>query len=578
MHLFRLHQLRAITGATLALLISACASQSTTPAANAIQSQSQALHAQPQGSFEAATLYALLVAELAGQRGMTQVSIHNYVQEAERTRDLNITRHATLLANRYNDSNNSLKAALLWTELEPNNPEPSGIAAAELIRRGNIERAQPLLQSALTHNPANTVDALADRAQKMSLQERQNYLTLLDQLLLENPEQPHLLYAKASLLRFSDDLSQPLSLAQQALDLAPQYDRAILLEADLQARSGHLDTALGHLREELNRRDHQQIRTLYTRLLLQKGQFDSAHQQADLLTANAPNDHNLQFYLGALMLEYNQIEQSEKYFLKLEQRFGANSTLHYYLGRIAQLKDLPDQALEHYQQIGDSPYLTAGMSEVAKLLNKPEDEQQLREIYSQSRERNPTQSATLFIMEASWLQQQQKPQQALQVYDQALATERHSTNPQLLYNRSMLHEQLDQLDLMEQDLRQLLEQEPNNATALNALGYSLTDRTDRHEEALLLIRQALKLKPDDPAILDSMGWVQHNLGNYKLALEYLLRALEMFPDPEIAGHLGQVYWKLGQQDNAREVWDNALQSDPDSPLILEAMRQVGLIQ
>ncbi|MEH6649725.1 MAG: tetratricopeptide repeat protein [Motiliproteus sp.] len=576
---FRIHQLRAIAAATLALLISACASQSTsTTATNNTHNQPAGQQAEAKGSFEAATLYALLVAELAGQRGMNQVSIHNYVQEAERTRDINITRHATLLANRYNDANNSLKAALLWTELEPNNPEPSGIAAAGLIRRGDIEQARPLLQSALTHNPSSTVDALAERAQKMSPQERKNYLTLLDQLLLDNPEQPHLLYAKASLLRFSDDLSQPLLFAQQALDLAPQYDRAILLEADLQARSGHLDTALGHLREELNRRDHQQIRTLYTRLLLQKGQFDSAHQQAQLLTKNAPNDHNLQFYLGALMLEYNQIEQSEQYFLELVQRFGVNSTLHYYLGRIAQLKELPDQALEHYQQIGDSAYLTAGMSEVAKLLNKPKDEQQLRDIYRQSRERNPAQSATLFIMEASWLQQHQRQQQALQVYNQALAMEPHATNPQLLYNRSMLHEQLDQLDEMEQDLRQLLALEPNNATALNALGYSLTDRTDRHEEALILIRQALKLKPDDPAILDSMGWVQHNLGNYKLALEYLLRALEMFPDPEIAGHLGQVYWKLGQQDNAREVWDNALQSHPDSPLILEAMRQVGLTQ
>lgn len=573
MYSLRFQHLRYLFTAVIVLLISACASQTTippeaTPAPDAPAETTQ-------GSFEASTLYALLVAELAGQRGMNQVAIYNYVQEAERTRDINIARHATLLAKRFRDSDNKLKAALIWAELEPDNPEPSSIAAAELVRRGHTERAQPLLESALTTNALATIDALAERAQKMTAVERSRYLTLLDQLLESDPAQARLLYAKASLLRYDADLTPALVLTRQALDLSPQFDRAILLEADLQARSGHLDTALGHLREELNRRDHKQIRTLYTRLLLQKGQFDAASQQAGLLNSNYPNDHNLQFYLGALMLEHGQIEQSEGYFQQLAQQFGTNSTLHYYLGRIAQLKQLRDQALSHYQQIVDSPYLVAAMTEVAKLLNQSEDEPQLRQIYRDSREKNPAQSATLFILEAGWLTEQQHQQQALLVYTEAL--QQHPLNPQLLYNRAMLSEQLDQLEAMEQDLRQLLELEPDNATALNALGYSLTDRTDRHTEALELIRQALNLKPNDPAILDSMGWVQHNLGDYKLALEYLLRAFETFPDPEIASHLGQVYWKLGQQDRARQVWDSVLEHHPNSPLILKAMRQAGLL-
>ncbi len=575
MHSLRFQHLRHLTAAALALIISACASQSptTSPVLSAtVESEPEAL----QGSFEAPTLYALLVAELAGQRGMPKITVRNYVQEAERTKDINIAKHATQLAERYRDPNSRLKAALIWAELEPDNPKPNSIAAAELVRRGNIERAQPLLKSALTNHTLIAVDALAERAQQMSQQERSDYLTLLDQLLQLNPDQPKLLYTKASLLRFDADLTPALTLTQQALDLSPQFDRAILLEADLQARSGHLDTALGHLREELNRSDHKQIRTLYTRLLLQKGQFDAASQQAELLNTNYPNDHNLQFYLGALMLENNQIEQSEHYFQQLAQQFGTNSTLHYYLGRIAQIKQLRDEALSHYQQIGDSPYLMAAMSEVAKLLDHPDDESQLRQIYRSSRDKNPAQSATLFAMEAGWLAEQQRQQQALLVYSEGL--QQHPDNTQLLYNRSMLYEQIDRLDAMEKDLRQLLKIEPNNATALNALGYSLTDRTDRHAEALELIRQALKLKPDDPAILDSMGWVQYNLGDYKLALEYLLRAFDTFPDPEIASHLGQVYWKLGQQDSARQVWNSALQQHPDSPLIREAMRQAGLIQ
>ncbi|MEH6825466.1 MAG: tetratricopeptide repeat protein [Motiliproteus sp.] len=582
MPLFHCNHLRPLSALGLAAILSACthlAPQSaTTPDTQTpapAQEQPEQTQATPQGSFEAATLYALLVAELAAQRNLPQVTLHNYMREAERTEDINITRHAALLAKQYRDPRSRLKAALLWAKLEPDNPEPNSIAAAELVRKGDTERALPLLKTALANGTLATIDALSKRGQKMSPEERSSYLTLLDQLLEHEPAQPKLLYAKASLLRFDSDLSPALTLTQQALNLDPKFDRAILLEADLQARSGHLDTALGHLREELNQRQHKQMRTLYTRLLLQKGQFGAAQEQATLLNTQHPDDHNLLFYLGVLMLEHNQVDSSAAFFNQLAEQFGTNSTLHYYLGRIAQLKQQRDTAVQHFQQIGASPYLIAGLSELGKLLDQPTDETQLRQIYLDSRNKHPDQSATLFVLEAGWLSGQGRQHQALRVYTEALT--RHPQNTQLLYNRAMLSEQLDDLVQMEQDLTQLLSLEPDNATALNALGYSLTDRTDRHQEALILIRKALKLKPEDPAILDSMGWAHYNLGDDLLALQYLLRAYKHYPDPEIATHLGLVYWRLGQSDNAQKIWSEALQRDPDNTQILNAMRQAGLI-
>lgn len=572
MPLLHCNHLRRLLILGLAALLSACTHLATPPeTAPESTPESAATSSAPQGSFEASTLYALLVAELASQRNLPQIALHNYLQEAQRTGDLNITRHAARLAEQYRDPDSHLKAILLWARLEPDNPEPNSIAAAALVRRGDPEQALPLLRASLAHNILAIADALSERAQKMSTAERDSYLDLIDQLLTQSPEQPKLLYIKASLLRFEADLNPALTLTQQALDLDPQFDRAILLEADLQTRSGHLDTALGHLREELNQREHKQMRTLYARLLLQKGQFEAAKLQADLLNSQYPDDHNLQFYLGVLMLEHNQIALSKTYFEQLTQRFGINSTLHYYLGRIAQLEQQREAALQHFLQIGDSPYLIAGLSELGKLLDQPADEAQLRQIYQQSRSQHPGQSALLFTLEAGWLTEHGRQQQALQVYNDALT--QHPENPQLLYNRAMLSEQLDDLGQMERDLTQLLSLEPDNATALNALGYSLTDRTDRHPEALTLIRKALTLNPEDPAILDSMGWVHYNLGDYPLALQYLLRAYGNYPDPEIASHLGQVYWKLGQPDKANKIWSEALQRDPDNSQILDAMRQ-----
>ena len=125
----------------------------------------------------------------------------------------------------------------------------------------------------------------------------------------------------------------------------------------------------------------------------------------------------------------------------------------------------------------------------------------------------------------------------------------------LRYSRSILAEQLGNLVMAEQDLRRILEQDPNNATALNALGYMLANRTERYSEAEALIARALELSPDEPAILDSWGWVKYRLGDYDTALDYLQRAYSAFPDPEVAAHLGEVLWVMGDDDAAVVIWE-----------------------
>jgi tetratricopeptide (TPR) repeat protein len=134
----------------------------------------------------------------------------------------------------------------------------------------------------------------------------------------------------------------------------------------------------------------------------------------------------------------------------------------------------------------------------------------------------------------------------------------------LLYARALLAEKLDMFDLTERDLREILKTDPKNANALNALGYTLTDRTTRFQEALDLLRQAIALKPDDAFILDSMGWLQYRLGNNVEAVKYLKRALEIRNDAEIAAHLGEVLWVMGNRQEAENIWNRALRETPDS--------------
>ena len=144
-------------------------------------------------------------------------------------------------------------------------------------------------------------------------------------------------------------------------------------------------------------------------------------------------------------------------------------------------------------------------------------------------------------------------------------------NVDLLYYRAMTGERFDDLGVLERDLRRIIQLDPENADALNALGYTLTDRTDRHEEALLLIERALAIKPNEAAYIDSMGWVQYRLSNYAAAIEHLRRALELMQNDEVAAHLGEVLWVSGDKQEARQVWQEALEIKPDSEILKEVM-------
>ncbi|MDP6652529.1 MAG: tetratricopeptide repeat protein, partial [Gammaproteobacteria bacterium] len=127
----------------------------------------------------------------------------------------------------------------------------------------------------------------------------------------------------------------------------------------------------------------------------------------------------------------------------------------------------------------------------------------------------------------------------------------------------------------ETDLRQIILMQPEDSRALNHLGYMLADQTTRYAEALELIERAIAISPDDPAIIDSLAWAQYKLGRYEEALQNLRRAFAAFPDHEVASHLGEVLWMMGCQDEATQVWQDALEARPDSDLIREAIDRLN---
>jgi tetratricopeptide (TPR) repeat protein len=184
---------------------------------------------------------------------------------------------------------------------------------------------------------------------------------------------------------------------------------------------------------------------------------------------------------------------------------------------------------------------------------------------------NPAEQSQLLIAEAQLLREANRGEEAYAVVAEGLAA--HPDQADLLYESAMLAERIDKLEVMERNLRRLIEIKPDHAHAYNALGFSLADRNLRLDEALELIDKALQLAPDDPFILDSKGWVMFRRGDALGALEALQKAFALRPDPEIAAHLGEVLWTLGRRDEASRTWDEAAKVSPDNAPLLSTIKK-----
>ena len=145
--------------------------------------------------------------------------------------------------------------------------------------------------------------------------------------------------------------------------------------------------------------------------------------------------------------------------------------------------------------------------------------------------------------------------------------------PELLYDRAMAAEKIGKLDVLEKDLRKLIQLKPDHAHAHNALGYSYAEHNNRLPEALELIEKAIKLSPEDPYIIDSLGWVHYRMGNLNKGVTYLKQAFVIKPDPEIAAHLGEVLWMQGTKEEAKEIWRSTIKSHPENEVLLNTMKK-----
>ncbi len=518
-------------------------------------------------------LFNLLMAEMAGHRGLLDVSVEKYLDLARTTRDHRIVQRAARIAVYARNDAAALAAARLWVELDPRNPDPHQVLAVMKLRSGDLEQAASHLQDIFAYSEGEVDEKLWMIANLLgSEKDKEAVLDVMEKLVASQNNSPDAMYAFAHVAAKLEDLQRSRELLEDTLALAPDNVNVALSYISILQRMGREQEALAWLEAELlqHEGDDFNLRMAYARLLMDFRLYDKALDQFELLVAREPENTDVLYALALLYLQHNRLDDSEALFRKLSVQEYLTDSANYYLGRIAEEKRLYDEAGDWYQGVHKGEHYFDAQIRLAMLLARQGEVNEARDHLGTIRAQSEQQQRLIIQAEGELLLEVERYEEAVAVYSAALEDQ---YDADLLYARAMAAEKAGNLELLEADLRTILQHEPDHAQALNALGYTLADATDRHAEAYELIKKALELRPTDFYILDSMGWVLYRLGRLDEAIDYLRKALNIRQDPEIAAHLGEVLWVRGEREQAKEVWEAALRQTPEDTRLLDVIER-----
>jgi len=398
-------------------------------------------------------------------------------------------------------------------------------------------------------------------------------LELVERLAADYPALPEARFAVAQAAANAGRFDAAIAALQQADSLRPGWESAALMRAQILGKTSRA-AALAFMRDFLAvHPDAREVRLAYARNLVNANQFTEARAEFARLTHDFPRNAEVSFAAGLLTLQMGDVAAARDLLTRtLEYDPRDPDTVYYYLGQAAEQMKEPEVAAAHYAEVKTGNYLVSARARQAALLARAGKLDEARALLSATRGENDAQNVRLIQAQAELLRDSKVPTAAYEVLSEGL--KRFPDSADLLYDRAMVAEKLDNLDVLEADLRRVIALRPDDAQAYNALGYTLADRTNRLAEAMSLLDKALALAPEDPFILDSVGWAQYRAGNLARAQEYLERAYKVRPDPEIAAHLGEVLWARGQRDEAGKLWQTSLQTHPQNEVLLETLRRL----
>ena len=518
-------------------------------------------------------VYQILLAEVALQRGDPELASKAYADLALRTRDPKVLERTIEVAAQMRRFDLATDMARLWLDVEPESKDAQQMLTSVMIQSNQLDQLAPNLVRMLeTDKDALPQNLLGLNRMFARNPDRQAVFRLIDRICQSFANIPEAHYAVSMAAGSAGVYERALAEIQRAIELRPDWEMAALLEAQLLSRESPAK-AIGFMQDFVTA--HPQARDLQlnlARVLVSEKRYAEARVHFDQLLKDYPDKPEIAFSVALLAFQQNDLPFAESLLKKLLSSEVPDKTpFNYYLGQIAEEGKRNDEALAYYAKVGAGEQLFPARVRSAHLLA---DQGQLdagRKLLSEVKSATPEEQVQWAIAEAALLREAKQPQAAFELLDQHLAKEPEQAD--LLYETALLAEKLDRIDLLESRLRKLIELHPDNAQAFNALGYSYAERNLRLPEAQTLIETALKLKPDDSFILDSMGWVLYRRGDLPGALARLEEAYAKRDDPEIAAHLGEVLWALGRKDDAQRTWQDAQKKYPANEAVADTIKK-----
>ena len=527
------------------------------------------------GSFTQEQLYEAIISELSAQRGDLESAGQSYFDLAFATRDLGIIQRAVQFASANNDLNGLLQLGLLWSEVSPTDPQPHLLLSFQFLDAGDFGLALSHMTRVLDLGGNFDFSILSTRTGRMTPQTRAGLINNLRQLTNDFPEQDSIRIALVQLLGQNQQFTEALVELEVIKLEADPTAALVMLEAQLHQSLEQTPLALRTLKNGVRQFElDKTLRLNYARLLVQDDQFDAAQQQFQIMIEQDPLDWETHYSIALLDLEMMNYDNAAATFRRLIDADQKVDESQFYLGYVYELQEQFELAIEHYRlvRIGTTNFLTAQQQATRFSIQAGALADAHQWLDSLSRGQ-PRLEVLFNTIESSVLIQEGYNQEAKALLDTAL--NRYPNDADLLFARVEFFDSIKDRVGSENDLRQIIKIQPEDSRALNHLGYMLADQTTRFDEALELLTRAIAIAPDDPAIIDSLAWAQYKLGLYEEALVNLRRAYAEFPDHEVASHLGEVLWVMGRETEARQVWQEALQTRPDSELIKAVMERLA---
>ena len=562
--------------AVLLMLLSACSGIKEKPAPVAPAAKKEVVAAE----FDPQTLYYLLAGEIAGHQGDMRTALKYYLPATEINDDPRIAARAARIAIYSKQNAVALKASRRWLELSPRDKEAMKVMIIALLRTNQVEQASLQMIELIKVIKAN--DKITDK-QTFAVVAKllQNEAETTDAVLVFKSLSQH--YQDNAqvflwLSRYAMQASQydvALAAISRVIDLEPTNTKAYVLKGRLLALSGRKAEALIAMQIAVNKQPADFVlRKQYAGMLIRQNKLKEASEQFEILFKARPDDRETIISLGILLLDKKETKRASTVFKRLLGNKRTENEALYYLGRVEEVKKDYSEAMALYQQVERGRLYFDAQLRIANLyahLGKIKKAAAALKALAE-KEEDHNKKAKAYLLHGRILQNAGDNEGAMAVYSSAL--NELPTNVELLYAHALTAESLDMIDSAVAGFKKLLKQEPKNIQALNALGYTLADRTDRFQEALEYILSAFKLNPDDAAIKDSLGWVHFRLGNMEEALKWLQQAFKENNDPEIGAHLGEVLWKTGRTEDAEKVWQGVAEDKKKNQILIETIKRL----